>query len=176
LPCNASAATHGIDDVHPRSERSYTRAVSPVRAPRIRRWCRRGLAALACLITVMLVALTLAMFMNDSRIQAEPVRATGTVLDVSALRTGIEFVDQQGLTIRPSAGVLYPGLLRVGQQFVVEYAASQPEIVRVAGRSAWNGLLMVAIATLGTWLVATPLLIALNHPSRRLGRYQRTVG
>jgi len=157
-------------------DRSYTRPVSPARAPRIRRWSRRGLAVIAGLITVMLVALTLAMFMNDSRIQAEPVRATGTVLNVSALRTGIEFVDRQGLTIRPGGGVLYPGLLRVGQQFVVEYAASQPEVVRVAGRSARNVLPMVVFAGLGTWLIATPALIALNRPSRRLGRDPHTVG
>lgn len=124
----------------------------------------------------MLVMLTIAMFVDDARIDADPVRATGTVLTVSALRTGIEFVDQQGRTIRPTAGVLYPGLLRVGQQFVVEYSAARPETVRVAGRTARNGLVMVAAAALVTWLVAAALLSWLGRLARRRGPDRRTVG
>ncbi len=150
--------------------------MSPARAPRARRWLRRGVATVAAVITVMLIALTVAMFVGDSRIDAEPVRTTGTVLTVSPLRTGIEFVDSEGLTIRPPGGVLYPGLLRVGQQFVVEYAASRPEVVRVAGRSARNGLLMVLFALVGTWLIALPLILRLDRAGPRLGRAPHTVG
>lgn len=124
----------------------------------------------------MLVMLTIAMFVDDARIDADPVRATGTVLTVSALRTGIEFVDQQGRTIRPTAGVLYPGLLRVGQQFVVEYSAARPETVRVAGRTARNGLVMVVAAALVTWLIAAALLSWLGRLARQRGPDRRTVG
>lgn len=124
----------------------------------------------------MLVTLTIAMFVDDARIDADPVRATGTVLTVSALRTGIEFVDAEGRTIRPSAGVLYPGLLQVGQQFVVVYSAATPETVRVAGRTARNGLVMVLAAAVITWLIATPLLVWLGRLARRRGRDLHTVG
>ncbi len=124
----------------------------------------------------MLVMLTIAMFVDDARIDADPVRTTGTVLTVSALRTGIEFVDEQGRTIRPTGGVLYPGLLQVGQQFVVEYSAASPETVRVAGRTARNGLVMVLAAGVLTWLVATPLLVWLGRLATRRGSDRRTVG
>jgi hypothetical protein len=127
-------------------------------------------------ITIMLLALVAAMYLNDARIDSDPVRATATVLAVSPLRTGIEFVDQQGITVRPSGGVLYPGLLHVGQKFVVEYSAARPEVVRVAGRTAANGLLMVAFAAVGTWLVATPVLVLLGRSARRVGRRLRAVG
>ncbi|MGI8416786.1 MAG: DUF3592 domain-containing protein [Nakamurella sp.] len=150
--------------------------MSPARAPRARRWWWRGVAAVAGAITLMLVTLTIAMFVDDARIDADPVRATGTVLTVSALRTGIEFVDAQGRTIRPSAGVLYPGLLQVGQQFVVEYSAASPDTVRVAGRTARNGLVMVLAAAVISWLIATPLLVWLGRLARRRGRDLHTVG
>ena len=68
------------------------------------------------------------------------------MLTVSPLRTGIEFVDGTGATVRPEGGVLYPGLLAVGQQFVVEYSTQNPQIARVAGRTAGVGNLMLVLA------------------------------
>jgi len=119
----------------------------------------------ATLCTVMLAALLVAMYVNDSRIADHRGVATATVLSVSPLRTGIEFVDATGVTIRPPGGVLYPGLLSVGQEFVVEYSTVDPTIVRVAGRTARVGIVMIVFATIITWLIATPIVLWLRKMS-----------
>ena len=80
------------------------------------------------------------------------------MLSVSPLRTGIEFVDATGTTIRPDGGVLYPGLLSLGQQFVVEYSTKDPQIARVAGRTASVGTVMIGITLGVTYLLTLPLI------------------
>ncbi|MET0864287.1 MAG: DUF3592 domain-containing protein [Nakamurella sp.] len=121
------------------------------------RWAARGFALLAIVVTVMMIALAIGMRANDGAIDEHLGTATATVLSISPLRTGVEFVDVTGTTIRPEGGVLYPGLLSVGQQFVVEYSTQNPQIARVAGRTASVGTVMIA-ATLGvTYLVTVPL-------------------
>ena len=147
-----------------------------MRAPTLRKVLRRVVIALAGVVTVMLVALTIGMVLVDRRIDADPVRTTGTVLTVGALRTGIEFVDTEGHTVRPPGGVLYPGLLSVGQQFMVEYDRADPLNVRVAGRSARTAITQVAIFAGGTWLVAGLLLGALAGGSANIGLRRRVVG
>jgi hypothetical protein len=122
---------------------------------------------LALLITVMMAALAVAMRRNDAAINAHLARATATVLTVSPLRTGIEFVTEDGTTVRPPDGVLYPGLLTPGQKFIVEYSTADPELVRVAGRTASVGNLMVAAVLVATWLIAAPLAYLLRRRSGR---------
>ena len=114
------------------------------------------LAAVA--VTVMMIALAIAMRANDGAIDDDLGTATATVLSVSPLRTGVEFVDATGATIRPEGGVLYPGLLSLGQQFVVEYSQQDPQIARVAGRTAAVGTLSIGLVTAVTWLFAVPLI------------------
>jgi hypothetical protein len=122
------------------------------------RWAARGIALVALAVTVMMVALGIGMRSNDAAIEEHLGSATATVLSVSPLRTGIEFVDVTGATIRPEGGVLYPGLLSLGQQFVVQYSTQDPQIARVAGRTAAVGNVMIAL-TLGlTYLIALPLI------------------
>ncbi len=134
-----------------------------------------GVAALAWLLTAMMVLLVLGMFRNDAVIASNPVRTTATVLTVSSVSTGIEFVDSAGVLQRPPAGVLYPGGLRVGQEFLVEYDGADPTVARVAGRSAINGLVMPVFVVLGIWLPALPLLWWLRRPPqpRRRARARR---
>ena len=122
------------------------------------------LAAVA--VTVMMVALAIAMRANDGAIDDHLGTATATVLSVSPLRTGIEFVDATGTTIRPEGGVLYPGLLSLGQQFVVEYSQQDPQIARVAGRTAAVGTLSIGLVVALTWLVAVPVIWWLIRRSR----------
>src|SRR4029077_12386313 len=74
------------------------------------RWAARGIALAAAAVIVMLIALGIGMRSNDAAIEEHLGTATATVLSVSLLRTGIEFVDAAGTTIRPAGGVLYPGL------------------------------------------------------------------
>ncbi len=120
------------------------------------RWAARAIALVTIGITVMMVALAIGMRLNDRAIDEHPGSATATVLSVSPLRTGIEFVDASGVTVRPEGGVLYPGLLSVGQQFVVEYSTVDPQVARVAGRTASVGTIMIVITLGVTYLVALP--------------------
>ncbi len=121
------------------------------------RWVARGVLLAAVAITVMVIALAIGMRTNDAAIDEHLGSATATVLSVSPLRTGIEFVDGTGATVRPEGGVLYPGLLSLGQQFVVEYSTEDPQIARVAGRTASVGTLLLVVVTVATWAVAVPL-------------------
>lgn len=150
VPPAPESADPGVEAMPPR----------PVRGAWSRRsaWGRAALVvtAVAGLLTGMMVLLAIGMWRNDMVIDDAPVRTTATVLTVSALSTGIEFVDNTGVSQRPPNGVLYPGGLVVGQQFLVEYAAGDPTLVRVAGRSAVDGLIMPGLVVAGTWLVAGP--------------------
>lgn len=121
--------------------------------PALRRVADWAAVGVGIAVTVMCVTLFVAMRVDDATIDAHLGTATATVLTVSPLRTGIEFVDAAGTAVRPASGVLYPGLLDVGQQFVVEYATTDPTVVRVAGRTAAVGNLVLAAAAVGTWMV-----------------------
>lgn len=121
------------------------------------RWAARGVLLAAVATTVMLIALFIGMRRNDAAIDEHLGSATATVLSVSPLRTGIEFVDVTGATIRPEGGVLYPGLLSFDQQFVVEYSTSDPQIARVAGRTASVGTPVLLMVTAVTWTLCVPL-------------------
>jgi hypothetical protein len=120
---------------------------------------------LATAITLMMVILAVAMRRNDAAIDAHRGTATATVLSVGVLRTGIEFVAADGQTIRPPAGVLYPGLLHPGQAFLVEYSTANPDLVRVAGRTAAVGNIMIALVLVITWLIAGMLVYLLRRRS-----------
>ncbi len=150
----ASTAGPGAQQ-HPGSTSARSK---PPRRQRIWRGAARGIALLAVAITVMMIALAIGMRSNDSAIDEHLGTATATVLSVSPLRTGIEFVDVTGATIRPEGGVLYPGLLSLGQQFVVEYSTQDPQIARVAGRTASVGTIMIVLTLAGTYLIAAPLI------------------
>jgi hypothetical protein len=149
----ASAAEAGdADGAHPEAESSITSA------RRIWRGVARAIALLAVTMTLVVVTLAIGMRRNDAAIENDYATATATVLTVSPLRTGIEFIDQTGATVRPENGVLYPGLLSVGQQFVVEYSTKDPQIARVAGRTAGVANLMLVAALAITVVGAAPLI------------------
>ena len=114
----------------------------------------------------MCVALFVGMRVNDHRIDAHRGTATATVLTLSPLHTGIEFVDAAGATVRPPGGVLYPGLLRIGQQFEVEYDLIEPTLVRVAGRTAAVGNLLLGLTFAVTVVLTAALVWWLRHPGR----------
>lgn len=127
----------------------------------------RVVVLLAIILTAMMVILGIGMWRNDLALDADGVPATATVLSVTALRTGIEYVDAAGASQRPPSGVLYPGKLTVGQQFLVEYSASDPSLVRVAGRTAQDGLVMLMFVVLGSWAIALPVRWVLRRQGRR---------
>ena len=151
-----SVATNGVIEI----------GSKPTRRQRIWRASARGVGLLAAAITVMMLALAIGMRSNDSAIDDHLGTATATVLSVSPLRTGIEFVDATGATVRPEGGVLYPGLLSLGQQFVVEYSTQDPQIARVGGRTASVGTIVIVLTLAVTYLVATPLIWWCRRRSR----------
>jgi hypothetical protein len=165
-PGSTDVVSDGGQSIPSATDRPTENGSKPTRRQRIWRGTGRGIALLAVAITVMMIALAIGMRSNDSAIDDHLGTATATVLSVSPLRTGIEFVDATGATVRPEGGVLYPGLLSLGQQFVVEYSTQDPQIARVAGRTASVGTIMIALTLAGTYLVVAPLIWWCRRRSR----------
>lgn len=140
------------------------------RTPRRRRArliAARVLLVVVGAITLMTLVLFIGMRRDDSEIDRHRGTATATVLSISALRTGIEYIDGSGVAVRPRDGVLYPGLLKVGQRFKVDYSTADPTVVRVAGRTAAVGNVGLAITVVGTWLIGGAVSWALRRPPGR---------
>lgn len=112
----------------------------------------------ASLITVLCGSLLFAAIRNDSAISGQLGTAQAQVDSVSFDRTIIHYETPDGVVHSPPTGVLYPGGLAAGQLVRIEYDIANPELTRVAGRSAALTLLPLGTTVLFTWLVAGPLL------------------
>lgn len=121
----------------------------------------------AVLLTVMCVSLVFAAFRNDSAIESHLGTANATVESVAFDRTIIQYQTPDGIVHSPATGVLYPSGLAAGQLVAIEYDATNPELTRVAGRTATLTLLPVGMTVLITWLVAGPLLWWLRRLMKR---------
>lgn len=97
---------------------------------------RIGILVVAIGVSVLAVILVLGAWRNDRTIEADMGTATAEVLSAGSLRSAISFVTPDGANHNPELGVLYPTNLTVGQRIEVEYSKSDPDLVRVAGRSA----------------------------------------
>ena len=168
--------TDATDSAEPARTRPPGRAVRLMRRlnffrrqSRPRQFFSWLVTAVAVVLLGCLVVLEVALHLDDHQIDTHQARATATVLTVGTLRTGIEFVDRTGATIRPPAGVMYPGLLSVGQQFMVEYSTDDPDVVRVAGRTAAVANVIVALAALIIALVTGALLLLIRRLPRISG-------
>ena len=62
----------------------------------------------------------------------------------------------------------YPRGLATGDTVVVEYAVSDPEQVRVAGRSVVDGIVPVCSAWRGVWAVLGPVAVWLRRRRDRV--------
>lgn len=122
---------------------------------RIARWV---VLAAACTATLLGVVLVIAAYRNDAAIDAARGTANAEVTSVDWARTIVRFETPDGRVHISQDGVLYPGGLSEGQQLLVDYDATNPNLVRVAGRSAVLSLLPVGSTVLVIWLVAGPLL------------------
>ncbi|GAB3009027.1 hypothetical protein GCM10017788_52750 [Amycolatopsis acidiphila] len=121
----------------------------------------------AVLITVLCVGLLLAAIRNDEAITSHLGAANAEVDSVSWDRTIIRFDTPDGIVHIPANGVLYPGGLVAGDLVRVEYDTANPELARVAGRTATLTLLPLGTTTLVTWVVAGGLLWWIRYRSRR---------
>ncbi|BAU94870.1 hypothetical protein N24_0608 [Corynebacterium suranareeae] len=95
-------------------------------------------------------------FLNDRTIESNSGRALAQVTNVGSFRTTVDFQDENGIYHSPATGLLYPTGLGQGQRVWVNYAKSDPDLVKVEGRE-WTlsiipALSVGAVAT-GVWAV-----------------------
>ncbi|MCZ4582826.1 DUF3592 domain-containing protein [Rhodococcus opacus] len=125
---------------------------------RVSRRVRWGVLVAVIGISVLAVLLVLAAWRNDHTIQSDRGVATAEVLSAGSLRSAISFVTPDGVTHNPELGVLYPTKLTVGQRIDVEYARSDPDLVRVSGRDASVAVVPAGSLIVVTWLIAGPVI------------------
>nr|WP_246600903.1 DUF3592 domain-containing protein [Skermania piniformis] len=110
----------------------------------------------ATFFSLLAVLLVLGAVHNDLEIDGDKGVATAEVLSAGRLRSAVSFVTPDGNIRNPKLGVLYPTNLIVGQRIDVEYARSDPELVRVAGRDARVALLPAGSVIAVAWALALP--------------------
>lgn len=114
-----------------------------------------GIAVLATVLGLLAVAGAAA---DDRAISANPGVAQAEVLDGSTFaRTVVRFTVASGENVVPEHGVFYPSGLEVGGSVAVEYDVGNPELVRVAGRSALVEAIPLGLALAAVWAVLGPL-------------------
>ncbi|NYI87978.1 hypothetical protein HNR02_001301 [Amycolatopsis endophytica] len=134
------------------------------------RWLRIGrrcVLAVAVVITVLCAGLLLAAIRNDQAITGNLGTATAEVDAVTWDRTIIRFETPDGVVHSPNNGVLYPSGLVAGDLVRIEYDAADPDLARVAGRTATLTLLPLGSTVLITWLVAVAVSWVIGQRLRR---------
>lgn len=120
------------------------------------RRARQLVLGLAAIMVAVCAAMVGGALYSDIVISRDLNHAIATVTHVSPSRTTITYWDAAGEFQQPTRGVLYPGGLEAGQQVRVEYSASHPDLVRIAGRT-WTLSLLPAGSTLVVTLLAAAL-------------------
>lgn len=141
-----------------------------MRPPRWWRFTTWTVVVTAGVVTLLAITLVFAAYRNDATIAENMGTANAEVLSVGWDRTIIRFDGPNGIVHTSQDGVLYPAGLVVGQRLAVEYDVNNPNLVRVAGRTAQLSLLPASTTILFTWLVAGPLLALLWWVRRRASR------
>jgi hypothetical protein len=119
-------------------------------------------------VSVLLALVLVGAARNDAHIDAATGRAVGEVLEGgSRPHVYVRFTTDEGAVLTPEKGVFYPRGLEPGQLVRVEYDRTDPELVRVAGRSWTEGLAPVALGLLALWAVLGPTAWLLARARRR---------
>jgi hypothetical protein len=114
-----------------------------------------GIAVLATVLGLLALA---GAAVDDRSISANPGYAQAEVLDGSTFaRTVVRFTVASGQTVAPEHGVFYPSGLTVGESVAVEYDVANPELVRVAGRSALDQAIPLTLCVALVWAVLGPI-------------------
>ncbi|KAA1034797.1 MULTISPECIES: DUF3592 domain-containing protein [unclassified Pseudonocardia] len=109
-------------------------------------------------------------FLEDAAIDGNRGTTAATVLPGSDYwRTLVSFVDDEGRLQTPAAGISYPVGLTPGENIYVEYDTADPTHVRVAGRTAVDGILPIAGLIAGGWVLLGPLYVWLRRRRARTG-------
>ena len=124
-------------------------------------WRRRLLQLVIALYACAMlgvVAMIAGPALNDARIMQSPGRGMATVTEVGALRTSVEYQDEQGRYHSPRYGLLYPSGLGEGQRVWVTYSTADPGLVKVEGRG-WTLAIIPAlsVAVVSTLVAAAAL-------------------
>lgn len=129
-----------------------------------------GVTVFAIALSILAVLLVLAAWRNDHTIASDKGTATAEVLSAGKLRSAVSFVTPDGVTHNPRLGVLYPTNLTAGQRIDVEYARTDPDLVRVAGRNASVAVVPALSVIVVTWAIALPTLWPLRRRDRNRQR------
>lgn len=141
--------------------------------PKARLLVSRSLLVLGAVVTLIGVILLAACWRDDLMIEERLGKATAEVVSVSFQRTVVRFATPDGAVHSPSQGVLYPEGLEPGQLVRIEYDTADPEVARVAGRTAALALLPIGTFLLAVWAVLSPLVWWLSRGGVRRGRESR---
>lgn len=153
-----STRTRAVDELAD-LVRPAIRAVSRT-APRI-------VQGVAVLLTLMALFALIGAALDDRTISANQAVAQAQVLDGSTFfRTLVQFTAADGQAHTPELGVFYPRGLEAGATVAVEYDVTNPDLVRVAGRTFLSGVLPLAVGIVVVWALAIPYSLWLRR--RRL--------
>jgi hypothetical protein len=120
-----------------------------------------GIAVFATVLGLLAVA---GAAVDDRAISANPGYAQAEVLDGSTFaRTVVRFTVASGETVAPEHGIFYPSGLEVGGPVAVEYDVGDPELVRVAGRSALAEAIPLGLGLAVVWALLGPLALWLRR-------------
>ncbi len=127
------------------------------------------LVAVAGLVTGLIMMALAGAALDDAEIDARTGYATAQVLAVTPTRTLVQFAVPNGKVYRPKEGVAYPSGLREGQLVRVEYDSTDPDQVRVAGRTWAVGVTPASITLVTLWALAVPAALWLRRRQSRSG-------
>ncbi len=130
---------------------------------RVRRAVSRALFIFGGVVTLICVLLPLACWRDDVAIEKRMGEAVAQVDSVAFNRTVVRYATPDGRVIIPSQGILYPDGLAVGDNVRVQYDRANPELVRVAGRTAVLSLLPVGTFLAAVWIVIAAVVTVLRR-------------
>lgn len=134
----------------------------------LRRRSSEIVMGIAVLLTVLGALALIGAALDDAAIERNRAVATAEVLDGSSWsRTLVRFTAADGQTLVPGNGVAYPRGLVPGETVQVEYDVTEPDLVRVAGRGAVDGLGPMLLGLAGVWAVLFPLALLIRRRSSR---------
>jgi hypothetical protein len=118
----------------------------------------------AVLVTALGVIALVGAAVDDRAIADNRAVAQAEVLEGSTfVRTLVRFTVANGEAVVPERGVFYPRGLEPGDSVAVEYDVTNPDLVRVAGRSALDGVLPLTLGLVMVWGALGPLAIWLRR-------------
>ncbi len=154
----------------PRARDELAAAVAPA-VGHVRRLGPELVLGLAVLVTVLAGLALIGSARDDAAIDRNRATAEAEVLEGSTFfRTIVRFTEANGQAVVPERGVFHPRGLEAGDIVGVEYDVTDPDLVRVAGRSTAAGSPPLLLTTAGAWVVLGPLALWLRRRrARRAG-------